>query len=371
MSQPQQPPQSPSNMPPQFQPPRPPHWAPQWAPQWQAQQDALRALVRRARRAYSRIGAGISVVVAIWLAMTLGLQSLAMYLMHSTTLSSWLALVINDVVLYCLAIPIGYMIISTVPVEPTHRYRLPARRFCALLVMCVPLMYGGSIIGQLLAGALSSGTSTNRIDSFVDSGSWLLTSVAMVVIAPIVEEWLFRKQVISRLRRYGERTAILVSALLFALFHVNLYQFFYAFALGLMFGYVYTRTSALRYSVAMHMIVNFVGAVISPALLQWTESTGALALAVNAASTLGAGGSPAVTGAQMAYLVAMCAFGLAMLALFVIGIVLLVRERRRFVLYTAPDELPRGTVATAVFANPGMIVFLVIGVIGTLVSVWL
>ena len=44
---------------------------------------------------------------------------------------------------------------------------------------------------------------------------------------------------------------------------MNLFQFFYAFLLGLMFGYVYTRTSKLRYSTAMHMIINFNGGVLA------------------------------------------------------------------------------------------------------------
>ena len=44
---------------------------------------------------------------------------------------------------------------------------------------------------------------------------------------------------------------------------MNVFQFFYAFGLGLMFGYVYTRTSRLRYSVAMHMLINLNGSVLA------------------------------------------------------------------------------------------------------------
>ena len=51
---------------------------------------------------------------------------------------------------------------------------------------------------------------------------------------------------------------------MFGLFHLNLFQFFYAFGLGLMFGYVYMRTSQLRYSIVMHMIINFNGSVLAP-----------------------------------------------------------------------------------------------------------
>ena len=69
--------------------------------------------------------------------------------------------------------------------------------------------------------------------------------------------------------RSGRRTAralrpgAFVSALLFALYHANLEQFFYAFLLGLLLAYVYYRTGLLRVSVALHMVLNFFGAVMS------------------------------------------------------------------------------------------------------------
>ena len=80
--------------------------------------------------------------------------------------------------------------------------------------------------------------------------------VFLVILGPIFEEWMFRKQLIDHTRKYGEKTAILLSGLAFGLFHMNLFQFFYAFLLGVMFGYIYMRTSKLRYSTAMHMIIK-------------------------------------------------------------------------------------------------------------------
>ena len=70
---------------------------------------------------------------------------------------------------------------------------------------------------------------------------------------------------IDRLSVYGDRVAIVITAVTFGLFHGNLYQLFYATALGLVFGYVYARTRRIIYSTALHIIINFVGTV--PALL--------------------------------------------------------------------------------------------------------
>ena len=68
----------------------------------------------------------------------------------------------------------------------------------------------------------------------------------------ILEEFIFRKMVIDRIWQYGEKIAVVTSALIFALFHINLFQFFYALGIGLIFAYVYLRTGKLRYTIIMH-----------------------------------------------------------------------------------------------------------------------
>lgn len=55
---------------------------------------------------------------------------------------------------------------------------------------------------------------------------------------------------------------------MFGAFHLNLYQFFYAFFLGAVFGYIYVKTGRLRYTIALHATVNFLGGVAVPALLR-------------------------------------------------------------------------------------------------------
>ena len=59
----------------------------------------------------------------------------------------------------------------------------------------------------------------------------------------------------------------MTSALMFGLFHGNLAQFFYAWFLGIVFGYVYYKTGNVIYTMLMHMTINFVGGVVAPRLL--------------------------------------------------------------------------------------------------------
>lgn len=82
------------------------------------------------------------------------------------------------------------------------------------------------------------------------------------ILGPVCEELLFRGLLAGRLARYGQKPAALVSALLFGLYHANLSQFFYAFALGLLLAYAYFYTGTLRAPIALHMLFNFFGSFI-------------------------------------------------------------------------------------------------------------
>lgn len=78
-----------------------------------------------------------------------------------------------------------------------------------------------------------------------------------VILAPIVEEYTFRYFTLNKLRKYGDKTAIIVTAVLFGLFHMNFEQCIYATAIGLVLGYVVCKTGRVRYSIILHMLLNF------------------------------------------------------------------------------------------------------------------
>jgi uncharacterized protein len=79
----------------------------------------------------------------------------------------------------------------------------------------------------------------------------------VVIIAPIVEELIFRGVIMSGfIRNYKAAYAIFFSALLFALFHLNPWQFPATFMLGLMLGWLRIRTGSILACIAGHAIHN-------------------------------------------------------------------------------------------------------------------
>jgi hypothetical protein len=77
------------------------------------------------------------------------------------------------------------------------------------------------------------------------------------LFAPISEEILFRGLIMRSLEPYGKKFAILASAFLFGIFHCNIVQSPYAFAVGLVLGYVAVEYNIL-WAMVLHMINNLV-----------------------------------------------------------------------------------------------------------------
>lgn len=88
------------------------------------------------------------------------------------------------------------------------------------------------------------------------------------VLAPISEEILFRGLIQRRLMPYGKRFAILCSALTFGLFHGNLIQTPFAFAVGLVLGYVAAEYS-IGWAVVLHMMNNLVLSDLLNRIAEW------------------------------------------------------------------------------------------------------
>jgi membrane protease YdiL (CAAX protease family) len=95
----------------------------------------------------------------------------------------------------------------------------------------------------------------------------VLLVLGVVVLAPVVEELLFRGALLRALqRKWSAPVAVFVSAALFAGIHVvgdpGSYPYLPAWAiLGLVSGYQAVRTGDLARSVLLHMGFNLVGAV--------------------------------------------------------------------------------------------------------------
>lgn len=100
--------------------------------------------------------------------------------------------------------------------------------------------------------------------------------ITLCLIAPFIEEMVFRGVFLrSFLHLYSPRRAIVLSALLFGLAHLNIYQFVIASMLGLLSGWLYYATGSLWPAILEHAVYN--GGVYSYARMTSVDQPAVLA----------------------------------------------------------------------------------------------
>ena len=304
-----------------------------------------------ARKHFSRAGLALFAIASITTVLQIFFSAFWNILTIKTSLANaeWVVWLLTFAPMYLIAVPIGLVILSTIPSEPHTKEKLGSKRFWTLMLICMPVMYAGNIIGTVLSLILSGGTAENALVTLV-SGNPLYTLLFAVIIAPFLEEYIFRKQFLDKLSRYGEKTAVVLSALTFALFHMNLFQFFYAFGLGIVFAYVYVRTRSLRYPVAMHMIINFQGSILAPWILNQLDLT----LLEQLSS--GVFDLQQLSDSLPGLMIYMGYSSLIMLT-SVAGLVLLILNWKKREFRPTAQELPKGNMVRTTFCNLGMIAF--------------
>jgi membrane protease YdiL (CAAX protease family) len=145
-----------------------------------------------------------------------------------------------------------------------RRELLPLKGFHPLLLPAlVPAVIGTSIALMELGTVqeMVMPMPSLLVDFFEDAfaggqssiGSWVLA----VAVAPVMEELLFRGVMLrGLLRRWPGPHAVLLTALIFALFHANPWQFVAPLVLGLFFGWLTLRSGSLWPAIFAHALNN-------------------------------------------------------------------------------------------------------------------
>lgn len=119
-----------------------------------------------------------------------------------------------------------------------------------------------------------------------------LCVVCIALAGPLTEEMVFRRAVIGSLTEggYGRAVAIAVSALLFALVHINPAQMPAALIIGLLLGWLYMRSGSIIVPMACHVLNNVLSVVLFHATpdAKLTESLGGFTTALPVAAVCAA-----------------------------------------------------------------------------------
>ncbi|GEM_PF-4766966 len=158
------------------------------------------------------------------------------------------------------------------PVKKIFKIQKPSGRNVGIGMLSAACMW-------LFSGYLSKGTrillnntignmDTGLSDASTKPAQAYLILIAMLFLAPICEELLFRGFILSAYERYNKRYGYVLTAVLFGMLHVmnGMTEVVPAFLAGLLLGYLVYKTGSILVSMAAHMAFNlssviFVGAL--------------------------------------------------------------------------------------------------------------
>lgn len=115
-----------------------------------------------------------------------------------------------------------------------------------------------NFIVSFIVESLPASITTSQYDqltSLILTDNVFITFLTSAILAPVIEELIFRFGICGIYKDEREK-AILVSAFMFGLAHFNLIQSTYAFILGIVLAYVYTKSQNLLTSTIMHITIN-------------------------------------------------------------------------------------------------------------------
>lgn len=101
----------------------------------------------------------------------------------------------------------------------------------------------------------------------------VIYAISIAVIPPLVEEFAVRGVILQPLRKYGDKFAILASAIIFAVMHGNLIQAPFALIAGIGIGYAVCITNSIWTGIIIHFCNNFYAVVIEYLVADITDES--------------------------------------------------------------------------------------------------
>ena len=149
------------------------------------------------------------------------------------------------------------------------RRERPRNYIIALLVSCCAVL-GLNLLFDL-TGIIDNSAAYQAVAAGQLSASLAVGLICYGIISPLAEELVFRGIVYNELKRsYRLPLAMLISALLFGLYHMNPVQGGYGFIMGLLLAYLYEYFGSFLWPVLVHMLANSLAYILSNTSLSTT-----------------------------------------------------------------------------------------------------
>ena len=262
--------------------------------------------------------------------------------------------------LYLLVMPLMIFLLSRLPGTKLPRHKVKVKQFLGILAAVYGIMIACSLFGTVVASIVAYFTKINiQNEDVVDMVMNLDVSMSVVfvsIVGPVFEELIFRKMLVTRLVKYGEGVAIVLSGLIFGIFHGNWTQFVYTFGLGMFLAFVFLKTGNILYTMAIHVCINFSSSVILLNLVKMADYD-QLVLAAKAFDEGRLLKVADYVSSHVLPLIGLYAYLILEYTIAFVGIVLLLIFHKQMKLEKGEYEASRKEKAKAMFLNLGVLGF--------------
>ncbi len=160
---------------------------------------------------------------------------------------------------------IGFVLVFIWYYKRMHKsevFNKPDKKSYKYLAICIAigvaslfLLSGSLNYFQLLIDKLGfkSATLSYKLNS---PGKYLISLISLAVIPAICEELIFRGVIVNGLKSKGTTFAIILSSIMFSMFHFSASQLIYPFCFGLILSIVYLRTQNIIFPIILHFTNN-------------------------------------------------------------------------------------------------------------------
>lgn len=141
------------------------------------------------------------------------------------------------------------------------------------VLLCVGFAFGFSMIANIVTALFNlflstffdfqAVTSNLGINKSGDLFEFIYILICTSVVPALVEEFAFRGMVLGTLRRFGDVPAIILSSLVFAVFHGNFIQIPFAFIVGVVLGVITVITDSIWPAIFAHFLINAYATIVN------------------------------------------------------------------------------------------------------------
>lgn len=142
------------------------------------------------------------------------------------------------------------------------------------MVSCICMILGFVLVKSVIISNwilyLHIVPSKNIFNTYIQNATIINTiviSIQVIIIGPIIEELIFRKVLLGKLlEKFSNRPikAIVYSALIFGIVHLNIIQGVAAFGGGIILGLIYYYTKSIKATIFTHILNNFLIIIPNP-----------------------------------------------------------------------------------------------------------